>query len=233
MKKSNILMIIIIALVVSVCGYTIYRHFNYEIPDEIIPYSHYMDIIEDDNGYVVVGVNNYYKEDSKYNKDIILQGDFIKFDKNLNIVKKVKYDDDNNGFMSREIIKVDDGYIVTGMIMPLNRVKSVVLKLDKDLNVVKKIQKKNILAEQNKKKNNGLSREIDRDKINEFIKTIPFKLTNDQNTAVDEILYFAVISAMDFSPARYSSTHSVLNSLLYSVLPTPLSNVLIPCSAYL
>ena len=41
--------------------------------------------------------------------------------------------------MSREIIKVDDGYIVTGMIMPLNRVKSVVLKLDKDLNVVKKI----------------------------------------------------------------------------------------------
>ncbi len=139
MKKSNILMIIIIALVVSVCGYTIYRHFNYEIPDEIIPYSHYMDIIEDDNGYVAVGANNYYKEDSKYNKDIILQGDFIKFDKNLNIVKKVKYDDDNNGFMSREIIKVDDGYIVTGLIMPLNRTKSVVLKLDKDLNVVKKI----------------------------------------------------------------------------------------------
>ena len=46
----------------------------------------------------------------------------------------------------------------------------------------------NYLKEQNKKKNNGLSREIDRDKINEFIKTIPFKLTNDQNTAVDEIL---------------------------------------------
>ena len=46
----------------------------------------------------------------------------------------------------------------------------------------------NYLKEQNKKKNNGLSREIDRDKINKFIKTFPFKLTNDQNVAVDEIL---------------------------------------------
>ena len=46
----------------------------------------------------------------------------------------------------------------------------------------------NYLKEQNKKKNNGLNREIDRDKINKFIKTIPFKLTGDQNSAVDEIL---------------------------------------------
>ena len=46
----------------------------------------------------------------------------------------------------------------------------------------------NYLKEQNKKKNNGLSREIDRDKIDKFIKTIPFKLTDDQNFAINEIL---------------------------------------------
>ena len=46
----------------------------------------------------------------------------------------------------------------------------------------------NYLKEQNKKKNNGLSRVIDRDKINMFIKSIPFKLTNDQNQAIDDIL---------------------------------------------
>ena len=46
----------------------------------------------------------------------------------------------------------------------------------------------NYLKEQNKKKNNGLSRVIDRDKVNKYIKTIPFKLTGDQNNAVEEIL---------------------------------------------
>ena len=143
MKKSNIIYILLIAIVAGIFGYTIYQHFDYEIPDEIFPYSAYTDVIEDDEGYVVVGINNFYKENgAKYNsnKNIILQGEFIKFDKNLNIVKNVKYSDGNdNGFMSREIIKVDDGYIVTGVIMPLNRVKSVVLKLDKDLNVLKKV----------------------------------------------------------------------------------------------
>ncbi len=46
----------------------------------------------------------------------------------------------------------------------------------------------NYLKEQNKKKNNGLSRVIDRDKVNKYIKTIPFKLTGDQNIAVEEII---------------------------------------------
>ena len=40
----------------------------------------------------------------------------------------------------------------------------------------------------NKKKNNGLVRKIDRDKLNEFIKKIPFKLTDDQLNAIDEIV---------------------------------------------
>ena len=46
----------------------------------------------------------------------------------------------------------------------------------------------NYLKVQNKKKNNGLDREIDKDKLNKFIDSIPFKLTNDQVKAVDEII---------------------------------------------
>ena len=46
----------------------------------------------------------------------------------------------------------------------------------------------NYLKLQNKKDKTGLKREIDRDKLNEFIKTIPFELTNDQKFAIDEIV---------------------------------------------
>ena len=46
----------------------------------------------------------------------------------------------------------------------------------------------NYLKVQNKKKNTGLLRNIDRDKINAFINKLPFKLTDDQYKAVDEIL---------------------------------------------
>ena len=46
----------------------------------------------------------------------------------------------------------------------------------------------NYLKEQNKKKNNGLSREIDKEKVMKFTKNIPFTLTNDQLKAIDEIL---------------------------------------------
>ena len=46
----------------------------------------------------------------------------------------------------------------------------------------------NYLKQMNKKKNNGLNRVIDKDKLNKFIKSIPFKLTNDQNNAIDEIV---------------------------------------------
>ena len=46
----------------------------------------------------------------------------------------------------------------------------------------------NYLKVQNKKKNNGLDRVIDKDKLNKFIDNIPFKLTNDQVKAVDEII---------------------------------------------
>ena len=46
----------------------------------------------------------------------------------------------------------------------------------------------NYLKQINKKKNNGLHRIIDKDKLNAFIKKIPFKLTNDQNKAIDEIV---------------------------------------------
>ena len=46
----------------------------------------------------------------------------------------------------------------------------------------------NYLKQLNKKKNNGLERVIDHKKVEEFIKTIPFKLTNDQKKAIDEIV---------------------------------------------
>ena len=46
----------------------------------------------------------------------------------------------------------------------------------------------NYLKLQNKKDKNGLKREIDRDKLNEFINMIPFELTNDQKFAIDEIV---------------------------------------------
>ncbi len=46
----------------------------------------------------------------------------------------------------------------------------------------------NYLKVQNKKKNTGLVRNIDRNKINAFINKLPFKLTDDQYKAVDEIL---------------------------------------------
>ena len=45
----------------------------------------------------------------------------------------------------------------------------------------------NYLKLMNKKKNNGLFRTIDRKKLNQFIKNIPFTLTNDQLSAVKEI----------------------------------------------
>ena len=46
----------------------------------------------------------------------------------------------------------------------------------------------NYLKLQNKKEKNGLKREIDRSKLEEFIKKIPFELTNDQRVAIDEIV---------------------------------------------
>lgn len=46
----------------------------------------------------------------------------------------------------------------------------------------------NYLKQQNKKKKNGLIREIDKIELNKFIKKIPFSLTNDQMKAIDEII---------------------------------------------
>lgn len=46
----------------------------------------------------------------------------------------------------------------------------------------------NYLKQQKKKEKNGLKREISREQLNQFIKQIPFTLTNDQNQAIDEII---------------------------------------------
>lgn len=46
----------------------------------------------------------------------------------------------------------------------------------------------NYLKLENKKKNSGIKKNIDIGKIEEFIKTLPFELTSDQKTALDDIL---------------------------------------------
>ena len=46
----------------------------------------------------------------------------------------------------------------------------------------------NYLKQENKKKNTGLVRNIDKDKLNKFIDKIPFKLTGDQEKAINEII---------------------------------------------
>ena len=46
----------------------------------------------------------------------------------------------------------------------------------------------NYLKQQNKKEKNGLIRNIDREKLNKFIETIPFTLTNDQRIACEEVI---------------------------------------------
>ena len=46
----------------------------------------------------------------------------------------------------------------------------------------------NYLKYQNKKERTGLSRDIDKEKIDKFIKSIPFELTNDQLKAVDDLI---------------------------------------------
>ncbi len=46
----------------------------------------------------------------------------------------------------------------------------------------------NYLKYENRKNDSGINHEIDKKKLNEFIKTIPFSLTNDQKKAVDDII---------------------------------------------
>ena len=46
----------------------------------------------------------------------------------------------------------------------------------------------NYLRLENKKNNKGVKREINHEKLDKFIKTIPFELTNDQKKAVDDVV---------------------------------------------
>ena len=69
----------------------------------------------------------------------------------------------------------------------LDKLKEVTIRLKYEelFNFMFKI---NYLRHLKKKENSGLKREIDYDKVNKFIDTIPFELTNDQKNAIDEIL---------------------------------------------
>lgn len=46
----------------------------------------------------------------------------------------------------------------------------------------------NYLKLENKKNNQGLSHKIDKGKLNEFVKSIPFQLTKDQENAIDDVI---------------------------------------------
>ncbi|MGN0973533.1 MAG: ATP-dependent DNA helicase RecG [Bacilli bacterium] len=46
----------------------------------------------------------------------------------------------------------------------------------------------NYLRVENKKKKDGIKRDVPKEEIDKFIKTLPFKLTNDQNNVINEIL---------------------------------------------
>jgi len=46
----------------------------------------------------------------------------------------------------------------------------------------------NYLKEEKKKKENGIKRDVKREDVDKFIKTLPFELTSDQQKAIDEIL---------------------------------------------
>ena len=69
----------------------------------------------------------------------------------------------------------------------LDKLKEVTIRLKYEelFNFMFKI---NYLRHLKKKENSGLKRELDYDKVNKFIDTIPFELTNDQKNAIDEIL---------------------------------------------
>ena len=69
----------------------------------------------------------------------------------------------------------------------LDKLKEVTIRLKYEelFNFMLKI---NYLKYLKKKENSGLERVIDYDKVNKFIGTIPFELTNDQKKATDEIL---------------------------------------------
>ena len=184
MKKNNILYVLLIIIIAGVFGYTIYKHFNEE-NNENIPYNIYNDIIEVDDGYVVVGSNDY-----KYVEgELLVQGQFIKYDKDLKIVKKTNYNEENKGIFLTKIIKTNDGYIATGSILSELPIKSIMIKLDNDLNIVKKeylSELNTTVALQIVKENDNyliLCRTLDRVQNDEFTNehNIIYKIDSDLN----------------------------------------------------
>ena len=69
----------------------------------------------------------------------------------------------------------------------LDKLKEVTIRLKYE-ELFEFMFKINYLKQMNKKKNNGLDRVIDKEKLNKFIEKIPFKLTGDQEKAIDEIV---------------------------------------------
>ena len=136
-KFIKILIVLGVFFLLEIMFFIIYKH--YKNLDEYNKFNYYSDVLIEEDGYVAVGHNNYYKDKRANYVDgaLTLQGQIVKFDKNLNIVKEANYKDGYNLFLL-SIAKTDDGYIAVGLDSDDSPVRGVILKYDKDLNFVKK-----------------------------------------------------------------------------------------------
>jgi len=144
-KLKKVLIILAIILVVEVIAFFIYKNFI-DNEDIIVKYSYYNDVLVENNDYLAVGYNNYYQDERAYYHDgeLMMQGQIIKFDKDLKEIKEANYHDEGSVFLMN-VIKANDGYIAIGSrLVSDSLVKGLILKYDNDLNFVKK-QEYNLL----------------------------------------------------------------------------------------
>ena len=112
---KKIMIVLGIILIVEIIFFVIYKLFIKKNADPNIPISQFNDFISDNDGYVVVGNNNYKDtEDAIYDNDILItQGEIVKLDKNFNTLWTTSYNTGNDITLN-SIIKVNDYYIIVG-----------------------------------------------------------------------------------------------------------------------
>lgn len=143
-KLSKIMIILGIILVIELIFFLLYSLFFKNKDCYSLLDKEYNDVIPINDGYIVVGNNNYYDtDDAKYNGDKILnQGEITKIDKELNIVWATSYY--LNGDVNLiGINEIKDGYIIIG-----NEIKElehdndstgIILKVDKEGKIIKSV----------------------------------------------------------------------------------------------
>ena len=112
---KKIMFILGIILIVELVFFVIYKVFIKRDNNIDVTISQYNDFIGENDGYIVVGSNNYKDtEDAIYNGDILVtQGEIVKLDKNFNIIWTTSYNTGNDISLN-SIIKVNDYYIIVG-----------------------------------------------------------------------------------------------------------------------